>query len=324
MIEPRIVALKNLIESGDYNLAQDLASILESYSSEQKIISLVALVKEGKYIAAHSQILTSFWVFNALDSRLIEQGGEKAGEKINLKGLECSWCPIGTYLMGSPDDEISRKPDETLHRVTLINGFWILDHPITRSEFVIRGSIQPMIFDIDYPDLPMTGVTWQDAVTFCEALTCEHHEHGVIPWQMQWRLPTEAEWEYAARCGGDWDNHNKPLDSIAWYDDNMDGAIKPVKQKEPNAWDIYDMIGNVWEWCYDWYGPYSLIPITDPKGPETGEFKVNRGGSYDNWSNLNEVTGYRAAARDGNEPTCNHDGLGFRPVLVCKSEKRSN
>lgn len=305
-LHPRLVALKHLLQSGQYILARELASHLATDHPNQLTDSILELITNGRHLAAHSKIDTSLWVLLHKEFSFNEMA---PGEKWFVDGIECAWCPAGSFFMGSPQDEEERKSDETRHLVTLTKGFWIYDHPVTRAEYFNT------IFDIDNPDYPVTDITWHDAVHYCRTLTDGQHERETLPLNMFWRLPTEAEWEYAARAGTEAAVYQTPLDDIAWHEGNMDSSIKPVKMKVPNSWKIYDMIGNVWEWCSDWYGPYISGSIIDPKGPENGELKVNRGGSCNNWSNLNCETGYRAAARDGNEPDFKGDMIGFRPVL---------
>ena len=120
------------------------------------------------------------------------------------------------------------------------------------------------------------------------------------------RLPTEAEWEYACRAGTTGARYGK-LGEVAWYEDNSDGETHRVGTKAPNAWGLYDMLGNVWEWCQDWHGSYPSGPVTDPTGPSTGSYRVYRGGSWDF-----AAGGVRAAYRGGDSPGYRNVDLGFR------------
>jgi len=120
------------------------------------------------------------------------------------------------------------------------------------------------------------------------------------------RLPTEAEWEYACRAGTTGARYGK-LGEVAWYEDNSDGETHRVGTKAPNAWGLYDMLGNVWEWCQDWHGSYPSGPVTDPTGPSTGSYRVYRGGSWDF-----DAGGVRAAYRGGDSPGYRNGYLGFR------------
>jgi formylglycine-generating enzyme required for sulfatase activity len=315
-LHPRLVALKRLLESGQYLLARNLALDLASDRPNHFTQSILELITNGRHLAAHSKIHTSLWLLLCEDFSFNEMA---AGEKWFVNGIECAWCPPGSFFMGSPQDEEGRKSDEARHLVTLTNGFWISDHPVTRAEYFSTKDYR--YSKIDNPDYPVTDITWHDAVRYCCTLTNQQHESDSLPLNMFWRLPTEAEWEYAARAGTEAAVYQTPLDDIAWHEGNMDGSIKPVKMKVPNSWKIYDMIGNVWEWCSDWYGPYESNFITDPKGPENGDLKVTRGVSWEDWSNLNYEPGYRAAARDGSEPNYKGEMTGFRPVLTyCQTQ----
>jgi len=145
-------------------------------------------------------------------------------------------------------------------------------------------------------DHPVTCVSWNDSQAFIRWLNARTGQH--------YRLPTEAEWEYAAR-GGQSGYCDGDLDSAAWYEGNSGGSTQPVGRKRPNAYGLYDMIGNVWEWCSDWCGGYSSLPQTDPTGSGDGSMRVNRGGAW-----------YGAARgcwrRGRNTPDDRGNGLGFR------------
>ena len=122
------------------------------------------------------------------------------------------------------------------------------------------------------------------------------------------RLPTEAEWEYACRAGTTGD-HSGVLDETAWYEANSGGETHPVGLKQPNAWGLHDMHGNVWEWCQDWYGEYPTGLVADPQGPPAGEKRVSRGGGWNAFG-----PSCRSAFRDGNVPDARYGDLGFRLV----------
>jgi formylglycine-generating enzyme required for sulfatase activity len=160
----------------------------------------------------------------------------------------------------------------------------------------------------------MTWISWTEATRFCERLTEQERRAGRLPKGFRFALPTEAQWEYACRAGstgafagtGD-------LAGMGWYKDNSGGEfgeLHPPAQKQPNAWGFYDMHGNVWEWCADWYDDYPTRAVTDPSGPRSGVRRVRRGGSWDG-----TAARCRSASRDGSVPAGRLDNLGFRLAL---------
>ena len=158
-------------------------------------------------------------------------------------------------------------------------------------------------------DRPVEQVGWAEAVEYCRKLTTKQRAEGILPEGWEWRLPTEAEWEYAARAGSSGPRHGE-LDEIAWWSNNSGSQTHPVEQKAANGWGLHDMLGNVWEWCSDWYGDYPTGAVTDPTGPSSGSYRVFRGGS---WSNDAGVA--RSAGRSLLDPGRRLNDLGFRPVL---------
>jgi formylglycine-generating enzyme required for sulfatase activity len=217
------------------------------------------------------------------------------------------WIEPGTFVMGSPASEAGRYADEVQHTVTLTRGFWLCDHEVTQAEYERMMGSNPSSFRGE--DRPVEQVSWTEAVLYCERRTELERLSGGIMAHQAYRLPTEAEWEYAARARtlGAWYGG---LDAIGWWAGNSGGQSRPVKGKQPNAWGLYDMIGNVWEWCSDWYGAYPAGSLTDPTGPSSGTLRVFRGGS---WDYTLECT--RAAQRFKNVPDLQYGNLGFRVVL---------
>ncbi len=217
------------------------------------------------------------------------------------------WIAPGTFTMGSPTTEPERFGDENLHTVALTQGFWMSDHEVTQAEFdAIMGST-PSGFKGDSAR-PVETVTWNQAVYYCLKLTERERAAGRITDQQAYRLPTESEWEYAARAGTTGPRYGE-LDAIAWWAGNSDGQTHPVKQKAPNAWGLHDMIGNVAEWCSDWRGPYPIGSTTNPEGPRTGTQRVARGGSW-----MNEGSNLRSAFRSGDVADKGFKHVGFRVV----------
>lgn len=217
------------------------------------------------------------------------------------------WIQPGTFVMGSPSSEVGRSDGEIQHTVTLTQGFWLSDHEVTQSEYRSVMGFNPSFFKGDL-NRPVETVSWDDAVRYCQKLTERERAAGLITAQEAYRLPTEAEWEYAARAGTTEARHGE-LDAIAWWSGNSGNQTRPVKQKVPNAWGLYDMIGNVWEWCSDWYGAYPTGNVTNPTGPGSGTDRVDRGGG---WGSGAERA--RSAYRDGDDPGTRFT-LGFRPAL---------
>jgi formylglycine-generating enzyme required for sulfatase activity len=137
----------------------------------------------------------------------------------------------------------------------------------------------------------------------------QREEEGLLPVGWEWRLPTEAEWEYAARAGTTGARHGE-LEAIAWHSGNSDSVTHVVGGKQANAWGLHDMMGNVWEWCSDWSGNYATGSVTDPTGPSSGSFRVLRGGSWNGGARS-----ARSANRNGGDPDNRYANLGFRPAL---------
>jgi formylglycine-generating enzyme required for sulfatase activity len=171
------------------------------------------------------------------------------------------WLESGEFVMGSPPDEVGRFLDKEgpQTRVTLTRGFWMSRFEVTQQEFETLMAFNPSLFKGD-PQRPVEDVTWVQAVNYCAALTDRERQAGHVPEGFAYRLPTEAEWEYAARAGtttrfsyGD-DPGYEHLRDYAWYGGNSGLRPHPVGQKLPNSWGLYDVHGNVFEWCSDWFG----------------------------------------------------------------------
>ena len=166
-----------------------------------------------------------------------------------------------------------------------------------------------------YPNQPVEQITWAEAVDFCSRLTASERVVGRIPENHEYRLPTEAEWEYAARAGSSTrfsfgeDPGYVELPNHAWF--FVDGEPHGVGAKLPNAWGVYDLYGNVAEWCLDWYGQYSGGTARNPLGPVDGEYRVIRGGCYSD-----EGVFLRSSCRLFEDPTKRFVNVGFRVVLA--------
>jgi formylglycine-generating enzyme required for sulfatase activity len=184
----------------------------------------------------------------------------------------------GEFVMGSPPEEEGHDPDETQHKVRLTKPFLLGVFPVTQSQYAAVMGNNPSYFrGEDLPaesrgDLPVESVSWDDAVAFCKKLS---EKEG-----RTYRLPTEAEREYACRAGstGPYAGDGN-INDIGWYLWNSGDTSHPVGMLQSNDWGFYDMQGNVWEWCSDWYGAYPPGDAVDPTGPATGESKILRGGS---------------------------------------------
>lgn len=230
--------------------------------------------------------------------------------------------PSGTFTMGSSSNEAGRDLNEGPQtRVILSRGFWIGKYEVTQGEYLAVSGTNPSVFPGDLRR-PVSSVSWPDATNYCWMLTQRERAAGRIPAGAQYRLPTEAEWEYAARAGtstrfsyGD-DPSFTSLTNYAWYFMNSGLAVHPVGQKLPNPWGLYDMHGNVWEWCQDWLGNLPGGSVTDPQGPAANPigWKVIRGGGYDFGDG-----DCRSARRYffGSHPALTDSNLGFRVVLGC-------
>jgi len=224
-------------------------------------------------------------------------------------GVELVPIPGGKFMMGSPSTEVGRYDDERQHEV-VVEPFLLGRYPVTNEQYARFLKENPRVRMPRYwederynqPRQPVVGVSWDEAVAFAE-------------WAGG-RLPTEAEWEYACRAGtttatyaGNLTSQEKDpvLDGIAWYLGNSGGRLHPVGEKKPNAWGLYDMLGNVWQWCSDWAGPYGAGLVYDPHGPEMGSDRVIRGGSW-----RDQARTVRAATRSWVAPGYRLDDLGLR------------
>jgi len=230
-----------------------------------------------------------------------------AGERL-LLGLPVRWIPPGSFLMGSPDSEESRGVDEVQHEVVLSRGFFLAETECTQGQWAAVMGGDPSNFW--GRNRPVEQVSWEEAVEFCSRLTEQQRKAGILSTNWSWRLPTEAEWEYAARAGNESERPGE-IDAIAWYGGNSGSQTHPVGTKRPNAWGLRDVIGNVWEWCSDWYGDYTTEQVTDPTGTATGTVRCGRGGS---WFNVQGLS--RTASRSWGAPTLRNRNLGFRPALA--------
>jgi len=255
--------------------------------------------------------------------------------EIRQLGMEFVYIPPGEFLMGSPENEPGRGKDEKQHRVYITKGFYMQTTEVTQGQWKAVMGSNPSYFKECGDDCPVENVSWNDVQIFIRKLNEMEGEN-------LYRLPTEAEWEYAARAGTETAIYtgnieilgrcNAPdLDPIAWYSGNSgvdyDGGwdssvwsdkqydhkragTHPVGKKNSNAFGLYDMLGNVWEWCQDWYGEYPAGSVTNPEGSSTGSYRVSRGGGWYYYA-----VNCRSAYRHWYSPGDRFNSLGFRLVL---------
>jgi formylglycine-generating enzyme required for sulfatase activity len=220
----------------------------------------------------------------------------------NSIGMEFMLIPAGTFLMGSPDSYREANDNEKpVHQVTISQVFYLGKYPVTQAQWeAIMGDENPSQFKHD-PTRPVERVSWHGALAFLRKLT-EREGGG------DYRLPTEAQWEYACRAGTKTPRYHPDCNAIAWYDGDSNGYSQPVGQKLPNAWGLHDMLGNVYEWCLDGRRQYTAAAAVDPIGPtDAGANRVIRGGSWDHSARF-----VRAALRDWYPPDTRSNSLGFR------------
>ena len=219
----------------------------------------------------------------------------------------------GTFQMGSTyEKDIDTKNDESpLHMVTL-SSYWIGETQVTQALWSAVMGTNPSYFTGDLRR-PVERVSWFECQEFIERLNVKL-EDQLSPLGLKFRLPTEAEWEFAARGGNNSKGYKYAGDNdiaqVAWYSENSVGETHPVGEQAPNELGLFDMSGNVWEWCQDWYGLYTQIELSDPTGPENGRFRVFRGGSW-----RGGAQGCRSTDRYRHEPRRRNDNLGLRLAL---------
>jgi len=244
----------------------------------------------------------------------------------------------GTFSMGSPESELERADDEVQHSVT-VSDFYMGKNDVTQAEYKAIMGNNPVHDDGVGDNYPVYYVSWYDAIEFCNALSQKaglqpyykidkntkdpnnKSKYDKIKWTVTtnptangYRLPTEAEWEYAA-CGGVKSHHgasykyagSSDIDEVAWYKMNSNDKCHIVGEKKPNELGIYDMSGNVWEWCWDWYDEYNPNISNNPTGSISGSTRVIRGG---NWFSLAKYC--RSAKRNRFRPDPRSDSFGFR------------
>ncbi|MDB4557710.1 formylglycine-generating enzyme family protein [bacterium] len=225
----------------------------------------------------------------------------KLPESANSIGMKFKLVPAGTFMMGEGDEA---------HQVILSKPFKMGVHEVTQAQFEKVMGVNPSGFR--GADNPVEKVSWNDAVEFCRKLSELPSEKAA---GHVYRLPTEAEWEYACCAGAAmryrFGGSPSGISDYAWYEKNSGETTHPVGRKKPNAWGFYDMCGNVWEWCQDFHGPYPTGSVTDPRGPASGRFRVSRGNG---WYSPEKIF-VGAGDRSNCDPTLRDDGSGFRVVL---------
>ena len=373
---------------GDFVAALERKNVAKIEGMRSRVPAIVVLV------TALALAVGGWWWLERVKSEELRVKNEaiaaeqarKAGDTktITLPGgakMEMAWCPLDSFMMGSPTSDDPRDTDETQHRVTLTQGFWMGAKEVTQGQWksvmgttIIDQARKALHDDTKYGDTKYGGktvrewldtekyddpatvcgdideevamyyVSWEEASEFCEKLTERERAAGRLPDGWRYCLPTEAQWEYACRAGTDsplpngkqlkvlGQNNAPALDDIAWYGGNSSvgfagrgwdtagwtekqypgGRAGPRKGglKRKNRFGLYDIIGNVWEWCADWYGDYPVGAVSDPTGPASGAARVVRGGSWNRYARH-----CRSADRSWFGSGFCFNNLGFR--LVC-------
>ncbi|MDR3181874.1 MAG: formylglycine-generating enzyme family protein [Planctomycetaceae bacterium] len=254
--------------------------------------------------------------------RRVGAEASKAGATLELTIKDVKfrfrYCPAGTFTMGSPAGETGRYGNEKQHQVTLSQGFWMLETEVTQEHWESIMGENPSRFTGE--KLPVEKVSWNDCQDFVKKLNAL----GTAPKGYKFSLPTESQWEYACRAGTT-GAYAGDLDQMAWYGSfdgigrdiatvgkgNSGNKTHEVGTKQANAWGLYDMHGNVFEWCNDWYGDYPTGNVADPVGASSGSYRVFRGGCW-----YYAALFCRSAIRSISTPDCTFNSLGVRVSLV--------
>lgn len=250
-------------------------------------------------------------LLNTLDAKPPEQMPNKDKNKntqanvnkfIEIGGIKFVKIPAGSFMMGSPENE--GKYDERPQHKVILDSFYMGIYEITQKQYQEIMGKNPSNNKGD--NHPVEQVSWENAMEFCKKFSDKY--------KVTARLPTEAEWEYACRAGtttkyywGDTINND-----YGWFGKHFDDKTHPVGEKKPNAWGLYDMVGNVWEWCMDWYNDiyFQISPENNPQGPNLDSYRVLRG------NDINKDTYLRSASRSSDYPTKSYGTYGFRIVVV--------
>ncbi|GHV46931.1 hypothetical protein AGMMS49546_35850 [Spirochaetia bacterium] len=342
-LEKRMAEMK--FQTSDWSNSEKTAELMKGINADYVIIGTIVKRSDGLAVDAMLEELSTFEVIGTARVRM--SSAEDAFDVMegfvsnlvkNVTGSGPSGAvrpssinrntpvpanmvqvPAGTFSMGGNGDG-DGKP---IHQVTISRPFFMSRTEITQKEWVEVMGSNPSNWKGE--NLPVEMVSWFDALEYCnkrsqkEGLTpaysgsgdyirCNFNANG-------YRLPTEAEWEWAAKGGGkdfmitDYSGSNNP-DGVAWYTNNSGGRTHEAGTKAPNSLGLYDMSGNVWEWCWDWYGTYSSGAQTDPAGASSGSSRVVRGGG--SWASA--AQGLRSAYRNGNTPSNRYGSIGFRVV----------
>ncbi len=247
--------------------------------------------------------------------------GQQLKSITNSIGMKLVLIHVGSFTMGSPVSEEGRNEDETPHEVTITKSYYLGIYEVTQEQYEkVMGENPAMLQPLKGDTIlyPVTSVKWDDSVSFCRKLTELPNEKAV---GRHYRLPTEAEWEYAYRahsttayCFGD---STESLEEYAWFGEGQAGSTHPVGEKKANRWGLYDMHGNICEWCQDWYAAYPSNEAIDPYGPSEGSSRVVRGG---NWA---FGAGHcRSAHRYGGDPSIRINRSGFRVAMSLPVKQR--
>ena len=285
--------IKSLAEGGTYTLTLvDAYMLLQQSSQQDNTQTVVPDVQQPQPILPSQSAAQSESNPNVLP--------------ITVNGITFNMIKVdgGTFTMGATSEQKNPDDDEkSTHQVTL-SSYYIGESEMTQALWTAVMGNNPSRFKGD--NLPVEKVSWEDCQTFIGKL------NGLTG--KRFRLPTEAEWEYAAR-GGKRSNHTQysgssNIDDVAWYSGNSGSKTHPVKTKKPNEFGLYDMSGNVWEWCQDWYGSYSSNAQTNPTGPDSGSYRVYRGGCL-----YYGGGGCRSSCRTYDSPGYRSGNLGLRLAL---------